>query len=99
MNKVRLDFIEKLNGRFGLLVILILIGATYMGITQMGPVKKINIWQAGIMHGQYYVVLPILLITLVLCIPLFIARTLIIYLHNKKYINQPEMQIPYFKKL
>lgn len=99
MNKEKQDFIEKLNGRFGLFAILIFIGAAYIGITQSGPAKVINIWQAKMMNGQYYILLSTFLVALFFLIPLFIARTLVIYLHNKKYASQPEMQIPYFKKL
>jgi|GEM_PF-1792113 len=99
MNKEKRDFIEKLNGRFGLFAILIFIGAAYIGITGSGPAKAINIWQAKMMNGQYFILLSTFLISLLLFIPLLIARTLVIYLHNKKYTTQPEMQIPYFKKL
>ncbi|MBP6738962.1 MAG: hypothetical protein KA146_03175 [Leptospiraceae bacterium] len=99
MNKEKQDFIEKLNGRFGLLAILIFIGAAYIGITGSGPAKAINIWQAKMMNGQYFILLSTFLIALLFFIPLFLARTLVIYLHNKKYATQPEMKIPYFKKL
>ena len=99
MNKEKQDFIEKLNGRFGLLAILIFIGAAYIGITGSGPAKAINIWQAKMMNCQYFILLSTFLIALLFFIPLFLARTLVIYLHNKKYATQPEMKIPYFKKL
>ena len=99
MNKEKQNVIEKLNGRFGLFAILIFIGAAYIGITGSGPAKAINIWQAKMMNGQYFVLLSTFLIALLFFIPLILARTLVIYLQNKKYATQPEMQIPYFKKL
>jgi hypothetical protein len=99
MNKEKQDFIEKLNGRFGLLAILIFIGAAYIGITGSGPAKAINIWQAKMMNGQYFILLSTFFNCPIIFHSAFLARTLVIYLHNKKYATQPEMKIPYFKKL
>ena len=57
MNKEKQDFIEKLNGRFGLFC-----NSNFhrSGLYWYNPIrsqKVINIWQAKMMNGRYYILL------------------------------------------
>ncbi|MDX1958320.1 MAG: hypothetical protein SFU98_07090 [Leptospiraceae bacterium] len=99
MNFEKQDAKERINSRSGILVIIAIAIAAYIGITNSPPANIINAWQAKINDGKYFVYLPILLIILVEMIPIFIIRSFMIFNHNKKFKDQKEMQLPYFSKL
>ncbi len=99
MNKEKQAIVEKINSRFGLAAIGIFIIAAFFGITNTEPAKMINLWQAKYLQGVYFKYFSIFVIALVSFIPMILVRVFVIYTHNKKYANQPEMQLPYFKKL
>jgi hypothetical protein len=99
MDKEKQDAIDKINSRIGFLLIIGLIISAYIGITNSYPANIINLWQAKQMNGKYFLYLPILLLFLIEMIPLFILRSLMIFIHNKKYSTQKDKQLPYIGKL